>query len=134
MKELNIPYYFHNKSYPEPEEISLQLTLGDIWLDFSLNGECAREMEHLRSGETLCWREQGAGEKCRLFFDSVRDGKTYPVAAASKEFSIKKYGERRRRGYEIVKVQVLYVVWWHNKENTKEGYIALPLIRMRKKK
>ncbi|MBD5467376.1 MAG: RecQ family ATP-dependent DNA helicase [Lachnospiraceae bacterium] len=134
MKALNIPYYLDNKSNSELEEINLSLTWKDIWLDFSLDKKCAQQIEYLRSGETLHWREAGDVERPRLYFDRIYNGKAYPVAASSNGFYTNKYEVQRRKGYEIVQVRVLYVVWRHSNNDEKEGYVVLPLIRMRKKK
>ncbi len=132
IRQMGIPHLYDRTRYPEPDEIMISLTLEDVWLDYAIIHHCAPQIARLRSGDALQCREEGAEGRKRLSFYCVQDGKAYRIARCSTGFYEKKYCLHRKKGYEIDRVKVHFIVHWMNKKTGRETDLVLPLVRMRK--
>lgn len=94
------------QEYAMPEEIVLQLSHSDVYLDFFK--ELKREVLALRSGDALNYKNF-------ILYDL-----TYkPVAKLSQDMQ-KKLSEWQERGYEVKSASVRFVVAWKSKDAPKD--------------
>ncbi len=119
--------------YPEPDEIELPLSHGDVWLEFFKSGSQRVLSEELQSGDSLYFEMTKLGEQKRLVFTARIQGKVQQVACSSKSFynTLCKHMEK---GYEPCSAKVQYVVSWWKKEEEKEYDIVLPILKLKRKK
>ena len=98
-------------TYLSPTELTLQLTLKDIWLDFFLNWHLIRK---LHSGDKLV-----AEETC------CRNSRGQVYVRFSKQF-IDKIEHLDQRGYKPRAASVKYIVYWQKEGSDREVRIVLP--------
>ena len=119
--------YFTDKSvYSMPEEIVLQLTHKDVFLDFFKTRK--KEILSMRSGDSLAFFEN------RLYHIGEHDERGFCVAMLSVSMK-EKLNLWREKGYEVVAASVRFVVAWKAKDaqpDEPESAIILPDLKLRR--
>ena len=102
--------------YPEPEEILVELGHKDVVLDYFKSKK--RVVPYLRSGDPLA-----------MDGDYLKTCEPEPkwVVKLSKACR-EKLDELGKKGYEILRAEVRFVVWWKGKTDEEETAIVLPSI------
>ena len=99
--------------YEHLDEISIPLTLKDVWLnDFKYRQNAVSE---LMGGDKLNVREDG-----------VYDHRGNLVLKFSKSFNENRYLPLKSKGYEISDTEVNFVVWWKGRDMDKEIRTVIP--------
>lgn len=101
-------YRVDPREYAMPEEIVLQLSHKDVFLDFFKFKDLKRVVLSLKGGDALGYRDA-----------TLYDGKQRPVARLSQSMQ-KKLAEWKERGYEVKSASVRFVVAWKPKDAPKE--------------
>ena len=117
-REIKGVQYSHNiNEYPESEEIILQTSLKDVFLDSFKNKKDF--ILHLRSGWQINVKDNA------LYF---RDKK---IGLFSKKFKedLNKYYEKK---YKIIKATIQFIVYWKGDEEDTEFPIILPELKLKK--
>jgi ATP-dependent DNA helicase RecQ len=114
----NIERTSDNNNYPEPEEISLQLSHSDVVLSYFAYRK--REVDSLVSGKELLICETG----CLM-------GKSKVLKFSSK-FS-KEVDKLKANGYSPTRAIVRHIVFWQDKDSKEEIKIILPDVEFSKK-
>lgn len=105
--------------YPEPKEVSLQLALADVFIDFL---RCRQEVAAgLQSGDALLHHKDG-------WVNAQGD----VVFKASKSFMEKQLQPLLDGGYAYTGAKVNFVVWRKHQETDQEFRVILPEISLRK--
>ena len=99
-------YLIDQRQYALPEEIVLQLSLKDVYLDFFKG--LKREILSLRSGEALKYKDS-------ILYNSQNQA----VAKLSANMQTV-ISEWNKKGYEVEAVSVRFVVAWKPKDAPKE--------------
>lgn len=111
------------KTYSEPEEIALQLSHRDVFLDYFKDKQ--KWIGLIKSGDSL--NLEGG------YFSVVRNGEKINVGKISQAFS-----EKLRlfldKGYQIKSARVQFCVYWKGKTDETETLIFLPEIYLEKSK
>lgn len=110
-------YRVDPQEYAMPEEIVLQLSHKDVFLDFFKFKGLKRAVLSLKGGEALYYKDA-----------TLYDGKQRPVARLSQNMQ-KKLLEWKERGYEVKSASVRFVVAWKPKDAPKgeaETAVLLP--------
>lgn len=119
--------YFMDKSeYSMPEEIVLQLTHKDVFLDFFKTRK--KEILSLRSGDSLAF------VKNKLYHIGEHDERGFCVAMLSASMK-DKLNFWQEKGYEVVAASVRFIVAWKAKEardDEPESAIILPDLKLRR--
>ena len=109
------------KTYSEPEEIALQLSHRDVFLDYFKDKQ--KWVSLIKSGDSL--NLEGG------YFSIIRNGEKINVGKISQAFS-----EKLRlflvKGYQIKSVRVQFCVYWKGKSDETETLIFLPEIYLEK--
>jgi ATP-dependent DNA helicase RecQ len=107
-----------NDNYPDPEQISLQLSHNDVALGFFAFRQ--NEINTLMSGRELSICETGCllGERQVLKFSSKFRNRI---------------NELREEGYSPTRAIVRYIVFWHDKDTKEEKKIILPEVEFSRK-
>ena len=101
-------YRVDPREYAMPEEIVLQLSHKDVFLDFFKFKDLKRVVLSLKGGDALGYRDA-----------TLYDGKQRPVARLSQSMQ-KKLAEWKELGYEVKSASVRFVVAWKPKDAPKE--------------
>ncbi len=121
-KYLCTEYDVDNNTYSEPNELVIQLSHRDVFLDFFKNKK--KEILSLRSGASLCYEhDETKGYDYLKTMDGVR------VVSLSK----KKQSELApflAKGYNITSATVRYIVAWKGKEDEEESAVILADLRL----
>jgi ATP-dependent DNA helicase RecQ len=104
--------------YPEPPELNMQLSLKDVWLDFSKDKKKA--VFQLRSGSPLKY-DNGVL--------SAESGERVACLSKAAQAEIKK---REAKGYFVREAKVGFIVAWKGKDATEETAVLLPALTLRK--
>ena len=107
--------------YPEPEEIALQLTHKDVFLDSFK--EHKQTILQLRSGTPL--RVNGTNLEVMI------NGAIYFAGRLSKH-CLTNLENLSRKGYYPARAEVRFIVAWKGEEDTEETAILLPTIYLRR--
>jgi ATP-dependent DNA helicase RecQ len=103
-KEQEIKIIYDNHPYPPVNIISIFLTLHDVYLDYFNNKK--KEIEKLNGNENL------QIDDLFKFSDKFKE----------------KIEKLKSRGYEIKEIKVNFIVYWKNKDMSKEIKIILPCV------
>ena len=118
---LNVEKLEDSKEYPEPEEISMQLTHKDVVLDFFKD---KKEMIFkLHSGAKLNLKNG--------FLSAEIDDRTVRVAKLSKA-CVEKVEYLESKGYIPFSADVRFVVAWKGEDDEQETAVLLPNIYLKK--
>lgn len=108
---------FDERLYDRPDEIVVQLTHKDIFLDFCKGKR--NVILNAKSGEELIIRGN------TLYM--LRNEKIYPVVCFSRKFK-DEIAAQARNGYYPIKAKVRFIVAWKGKEDVEETAVILPEI------
>lgn len=104
-----------NNDYQKPEEILMQLSYKDVYLDFFKKEKeiirkciCGRRLSISNDGLNLMYREE-----------------QYKVVHFSRKF-MEKVEQYKRQGYYMTSASIRFIVGWTDKEEGKEYPIILP--------
>ena len=115
-------YEVDNNTYSEPNELVVQLSHKDVFLDFFKNKK--KEILSLRSGSSLCYEHDDVrGYDYLKTTDGVR------VVSLSK----KKQSELApflAKGYKVSSATVRYIVAWKGKDDEEESAVILADLRL----
>ena len=105
-------------NYGEPNELTLQLTHKDVFLDYFKDKQEA--ILNLRSGDSL-----QIDDNC---LQTPRSGGLYSIVRFSKAF-VEKINKLADIGYSPSTATVRFILWWKPKDEEKEMAIVLPEIK-----
>ena len=108
--------------YLTPEEIALQLTHKDVFLDFFKDRK--RDVFKLHSGSQLILR--------RGYLDAMIDGQPKTVVCLSK-LCMNKLEVLAQKGYLPCRAEVRFIVAWKGEDDTTETAVLLPNIYLRRR-
>ena len=111
-----------NEAYSEPEELTLQLTHRDVFLDFFKNKNSL--IKSLRSGDALQYNDG-----C---LSAPINGKLCDVVKLSKA-CLEKIHALIDRGYAPISAKICFEVFWKGKDEEQETAIILPIISFMRK-
>lgn len=121
LKGLSVPeleYLDDYVSRPPQNEISLQLSHKDLWLDYFKSRQ--RLFKELRSGDVLEHVDGGC---------ALKEGKD--LLKFSKAFN-EKLQNLKDQGFTITQAIAEHIVYWYKEEDDAEWLIVLPVLRFRK--
>ena len=111
-------YVVDRKDYAQPSEMTLPLSLRDVWLDDCMHYQ--KSLGELRSGDELVVKDEAlmrvGGEVVVRFSRSFRD----------------KYNLLKSKGYAIYRAEVDFLVWWKGQDKTDEILVPLPKVYLKK--
>lgn len=106
--------------YTEPDEMALQLSLSDVWLEYSSLRQ--EQINGLQSGDQLLFRD-----------NVLQNTQGFAVLKFSQSFAAQ-FATLKQWGYVVAGATVNFVIWWQrDKESGEEVKIVLPEIRLVKK-
>ena len=116
--QTGVSFFNDSTIYPVPDEITLQLSHRDVWLDFFKDKK--NLVLRLHSGTPL-------------FFDNgyLRLNTGEKVAALSKD-KRNELNDWAEKGYQVQSAKVNYIVAWRGKEEKEECAVLLPELVLRK--
>ena len=112
-----VKYQHDTNLYPVPDEITLQLTFHDVYLDYFKDKK--KQILQLRSGMPLIF-DNG--------YFRIESGER--VACVSKQVR-KELLEWTEKGYQAESAKVSFIVAWKGKEDTEETAVLLPELTLR---
>lgn len=101
-----------NKTYAPPEQLAVQLTLRDVWLDFCMTRQ--HLCKQLMSGDALVLKSDGCCNTSGEY-----------VLKFSKKF-MERVADIQKNGYQLSHAGVLYVLLWKKEGEERECRIAIP--------
>jgi ATP-dependent DNA helicase RecQ len=101
-----------NEDYLQPEELVMQLTYRDVWLDFFQSRQAV--VSRLQSGDVL------VVDGC-----CCRNSKGQEILMFSKQFR-EKIQEMKQQNYVPSTARVRFIVYWQKEDSTGEILIVLP--------
>ncbi len=114
----NLQYIEDKNEYAQPNEIAMQLTYKDIWLDYFLNRQYL--FSQLMSGDILT-----------LNNDECLNSKGQSVLKFSKQF-LKQLETMKANGYQPKSAKVNFIVYWLKEGAEQEVKIILPELYLEK--
>ncbi|HJV78105.1 MAG TPA: ATP-dependent helicase, partial [Paludibacter sp.] len=114
----NLQYIEDKNEYTQPNEIAMQLTYKDIWLDYFLNRQYMFSL--LMSGDILT-----------LNNDECLNSKGQSVLKFSKQF-LKQLETMKANGYQPKSAKVNFIVYWLKEGAEQEVKIILPELYIEK--
>ena len=117
-----LQYRVDPAEYREPDEILLQLSYRDVYLDYYKNRQAA--VAELRSGDALAVTEEG-------YLTAEVHDRTVRIGRFSKAFC-EKLDSLRAKGYSPSKAAVGFVVLWKGEEGKEETAIVLPTLCLKR--
>ena len=121
LNNLDIPgltYTEDHQTWQEPEELIIQLTLKDVWLDYFIDRQ--RQVNQLVTGDLL-----------KIRGNELLDGEGLSLVRYSGSFSqqLEKY---RKLGYEMHSAKVSFILYWQKEGTKKEIKMVLPELVLKK--
>ena len=114
----DIEYEEDHTSYSVPNDISLQLTHRDVYLDFFKD---KKEMIlSLRSGQPLWFKDNG-------FYSAAGD--CVAVLSAKKRNELQEF---HRQGFSVYAAEVAFIAAWRGENDTVESAVMLPKIHLKR--
>ncbi|MBP5401345.1 MAG: RecQ family ATP-dependent DNA helicase [Bacteroidales bacterium] len=114
----NIDYKEDINSYPLPEEITVPLTMRDVFLDYFKDKK--RQILQLRSGQTL-------------YFDNgclrLPSGESVSIISNKMRNELQHWFEK---GYFVQSAKINFIVAWKGKEESEETAVLLPELMLKK--
>ena len=102
-----------------PNQLSMHLTLKDVWLDFFINRQIA--ISELKNGDSL-----------RLNSMECFDEKGNSVLKFSKQFTAQ-IEKLKAKNFELKSAKVNFVLYWKKEETQQEIKIILPELTFERK-
>jgi ATP-dependent DNA helicase RecQ len=109
------------ESYTDQNDIVLQLSHRDIWLDYFINNQRQKWISHLQSGDNLFFKK-----------DSCYNSENQEILKISKAFA-SRLNDFIKSGYEVNSVKINFILFWKKEETDKEVKIVLPEIYLQKR-
>ena len=114
-----VDYRFDTNEYPIPEEIMMQLTMRDVYLNFF---KCKKKLIlQLRSGMPLYFDDGilrlATGEKAVCLSKQKRD-------------ELQVWAEK---GFQVKSAKINFIVAWRGKEDTEETAVVIPKMVLKRK-
>jgi ATP-dependent DNA helicase RecQ len=110
----NLEYLKDEKSYPEAQELPLELTHRDVYLGYFDQVSVQQLISGLRSGSPLTIQEDG-----------LANSKGQTILRFSQKFK-EKLVERSKKGYRLSGASVNFILYWKNDKTGREPRIVLP--------
>lgn len=117
----NVEQFEDTQDYPEPEEIILQLTHKDVFLNYFKNK--TNLIYRLHSGTEL----QLNGE----YMSVELQNRSFRVLKCSKA-CVKRIEELKEKGYQLYKAAIRFVVAWKGEDEDTECAVILPDLYLKK--
>ena len=114
----NIEHKVDNTPYYAPNDITVQLTHKDVYLDYFKGKK--ELIFKLRSGQPLCFQDNS------LYSAS---GDCVAVLSAKKRNELQ---ELRRQAFTVYAAEATYVVAWKGENDTEESAVMLPRLHLRR--
>ena len=114
----NVEYVEDNAPYSAPNDISVQLTHRDVYLDFFKDKK--EKILSLRSGQPLWFKDNG-------FYSAAGD--CVGVLSAKKRNELQ---ELYRQGFTVYAAEVAFVAAWRGENDTAESAVMLPKMHLRR--
>lgn len=108
-----------NEVYSPPDQLVMQLSYKDVWLDFFLS--CQNLISKLNSGDELTV----SGERCL-------NSKGQEVVRFSKQF-INQIESMKQKNYVPKKAKIRFIVYWQKEDSEYEIRIVLPEVYFERK-
>ena len=108
-------------SYPEADEIILELSLRDIVLDYAKDK--SKDIQTLCSGDSLSYQN--------AFFQAIIHGSNIPICKLSKRAK-EHITLLLNKGYQVVDARVRYIVGWWDEKDEKEYPRVLAEVTLKK--
>jgi ATP-dependent DNA helicase RecQ len=100
------------ENYLPPQELTMQLTFKDVWLDYFISKQYL--ISSLVSGESL-----------KIKDDTCTNTSGQSILKFSKHF-INTIETQKQKGYELKNAKVNFIVYWQKEDTTQEIKIVLP--------
>lgn len=114
----NVEYVEDNAPYSAPNDISVQLTHRDVYLDFFKDKK--EKILSLRSGQPLWFKDNG-------FYSATGD--CVAVLSAKKRNELQ---ELHRQGFSVYAADVAFIAAWRGENDTVESAVMLPKMHLRR--
>ena len=114
----NVEYVEDNTPYSAPNDISVQLTHRDVYLDFFKDKK--EKILSLRSGQPLWFKDNG-------FYSATGD--CVAVLSAKKRNELQ---ELHRQGFSVYAAEVAFIAAWRSENDTVESAVMLPKMHLRR--
>jgi ATP-dependent DNA helicase RecQ len=114
----NVEYVEDNTPYSAPNDISVQLTHRDVYLDFFKDKK--GKILSLRSGQPLWFKDNG-------FYSEAGD--CVAVLSAKKRNELQEF---YRQGFTVYAAEVAFVAAWRGENDTVESAVMLPKMHLRR--
>lgn len=114
----NIVYVEDNTPYNAPNEITVQLTHKDVYLDFFKDKK--ETILRLRSGQQLLFKDN------RLFLST---GECVAALSTKKRNELQEFTRQR---FSVYASEVTYIVAWKGENDTEESAVLLPRLHLRR--
>ena len=114
----NVKYVEDNAPYSAPNDISVQLTHRDVYLDFFKDKK--EKILSLRSGQPLWFKDNG-------FYSAAGD--CVAVLSAKKRNELQ---ELHRQGFSVYAAEVAFIAAWRSENDTVESAVMLPKMHLRR--
>ena len=114
----NVEYVEDNTPYSAPNDISVQLTHRDVYLDFFKDKK--EKILSLRSGQPLWFKDNG-------FYSEAGD--CVAVLSAKKRNELQEF---YRQGFTVYAAEVAFVAAWRGENDTVESAVMLPKMHLRR--
>ena len=111
-------YSLDRKEYPPLSEMTLMLSLRDIWLD-----DCARNQQAICR---LC-----AGDELAVQNDMLLESGRNVAVRFSRKFK-DRYCQLKSLGFVMYRSEVNFLIWWKGQDKPDEILIPLPKIYLKK--
>lgn len=111
-------YSLDRKEYPPLSEMTLMLSLRDIWLD-----DCARNQQAICR---LC-----AGDELAVQNDMLLESGRNVAVRFSRKFK-DRYCQLKSQGFVMYRSEVNFLIWWKGQDKPDEILIPLPKIYLKK--
>jgi ATP-dependent DNA helicase RecQ len=115
----DIDRHLDNDNYLPPEELIINLTLKDVWLDYFIT------RQHLIS-------EVISGNTLNIQGDECLNQRGQSVLKFSKQF-LKKIETMREKKFELTYAKVNFIVYWKKEDTEHEVKIILPELHFKKR-
>lgn len=112
----NVEYAEDNTPYSAPNDISVQLTHRDVYLDFFKDKK--EKILSLRSGQPLWFKDNG-------FYSATGD--CMAVLSAKKRNELQEF---QRQGFTVYAAEVAFVAAWRGENDTVESAVMLPKMHL----
>ncbi len=124
LEQINLPYVKNiavNRTYPEPDEIALQMTLRDVHLDFFIDKKS--QIFKLQSGSPM--------EVLPYGLSASINGRPMELVRFSQSFR-ERLETLKNDGYTPTRAEVRYIVAWRKEDAPDETAVILPDLYLKK--